>query len=228
MKQIAEAFVKSQAAFAPALKTSINPHFKSRYVDLAGCVEAVIDALHANEIALVQKTHADETGVTVETLFIHSSGEILSGGTLHVPAPKQDPQGYGSAMTYARRYSLMAACGIAPEDDDGNAGSKAPAKSNGHAAPPPAQPVRTWQTAVAEIADGPSAEVLAKSLHEKLAHLPDTHDAAMRQLIARVALLEGEGKIPEAQSQSLRTVAREWILKKTVIEDTEAQAAKRF
>jgi hypothetical protein len=64
----------------------------------------------------------------VETLFVHVSGETLSGGILHVPAAKQDPQGYGSALTYARRYSLMAACGIAPEDDDANAAIKAPAK----------------------------------------------------------------------------------------------------
>jgi len=60
----------------------------------------------------------------VETVLIHESGEILECGTLHVPASKQDPQGYGSALTYARRYSLMAACGIAPEDDDGNSASR--------------------------------------------------------------------------------------------------------
>ena len=58
------------------------------------------------------------------TVFVHESGETLECGILHVPASKQDPQGYGSALTYARRYSLMAACGIAPEDDDGNAGSR--------------------------------------------------------------------------------------------------------
>src|SRR5574343_35152 len=124
MKNIASAFVKAQKAFAPALKTNTNPHFKSRYVGVDGCIEAVIDALNSNGIALLQPTHEDATGVTVETLFLHESGEILSGGKLHVPASKQDPQGYGSALTYARRYSLMAACGIAPEDDDGNAASK--------------------------------------------------------------------------------------------------------
>lgn len=128
MKNIAAAFVKAQMAFAPALKTNTNPHFKSRYVGLDGCIEAVIDALNSNGIALLQPTHEDATGVTVETLFVHESGEVLSGGKLHVPAPKQDPQGYGSALTYARRYSLMSACGIAPEDDDGNAASKAQAK----------------------------------------------------------------------------------------------------
>lgn len=124
MQQIATALVKAQRAFAPALKTSTNPHFRSRYADLAACVEAVIDALNANGIALIQRTHDSDNGVAVETLLVHESGESISGGILHVPAAKHDPQGYGSALTYARRYSLMAACGIAPEDDDANAASK--------------------------------------------------------------------------------------------------------
>jgi len=124
MKQIASALVKAQKAFGPALKTSTNPHFKSRYADLAACVEAVIGGLNDNGIALIQRNSLDDAGVTVETVFVHESGEMLECGKLHVPAAKHDPQGYGSALTYARRYSLMAACGIAPEDDDGNAGSK--------------------------------------------------------------------------------------------------------
>lgn len=122
------AFVKAQKEFAPALKSATNPHFKSKYADLSACVEAVIDALHNHGLAMIQRTHDDDKGVTVETVFIHESGESMEGGRLHVPAAKQDPQGYGSALTYARRYSLMAACGIAPEDDDGNAASKAPAR----------------------------------------------------------------------------------------------------
>jgi hypothetical protein len=118
------AFVRAQAGFGAALKTSTNPHFKSRYADLSACVEAVIDSLHKNGFALLQKTHECETGVAVETILMHESGEQISGGILRVPASKLDPQGYGSALTYARRYSLMAVCGIAPEDDDGNAASK--------------------------------------------------------------------------------------------------------
>jgi ERF superfamily len=124
MQKIASALVKAQKAFGPALKTSTNPHFRSRYADLSACVEAVIDALNNAGIALVQVTHEVESGVCIETRFIHESGEELSAGKLHVPAIKQDPQAYGSALTYARRYSLMAACGIAPEDDDGNAASR--------------------------------------------------------------------------------------------------------
>jgi ERF superfamily len=122
--KVAQAFVKAQKAFGPALKSSTNPHFRSKYADLSACVEAVIDALNANNIALIQKTFECNDGVMVETVFMHESGEVIDCGLLHVPAAKQDPQGYGSAMTYARRYSLMAACGIAPEDDDGNLASR--------------------------------------------------------------------------------------------------------
>lgn len=124
MKLISAALVLAQKQFAPALKTNTNPHFKSKYVGLDGCVEAVIDALNDNGIYLMQKNHPNDTGIAVETIFIHESGESISGGVLTVPADKQNPQGYGSALTYARRYSLMAACGIAPEDDDGQAASK--------------------------------------------------------------------------------------------------------
>jgi hypothetical protein len=124
MQKIATALVKAQKAFGPALKSSTNPHFKSRYADLSACVEAVITGLNDNGIALIQKCYDCANGVMVETMFVHESGEMLECGILHVPASKQDPQGYGSALTYARRYSLMAACGIAPEDDDGNSASR--------------------------------------------------------------------------------------------------------
>jgi hypothetical protein len=125
--KVAAALVKAQKAFGPALKTNTNPHFRSRYADLSACVEAVVDALNDNGIALTQRIHPSESGVCVETVFIHESGEVITSGPLHVPAAKQDAQGYGSALTYARRYSLMAACGIAPEDDDGNAATRKPA-----------------------------------------------------------------------------------------------------
>lgn len=124
MKNIATALVKAQKQFQPALKTSTNPHFRSRYADLSACVEAVIDALNANGIYLLQKNYDCADGVMVETVFVHESGEMLECGIVHFPAVKKDPQGYASALTYARRYSLMASCGIAPEDDDGNAASK--------------------------------------------------------------------------------------------------------
>jgi hypothetical protein len=124
MKQIATALVKAQKGFAPALKTSTNPHFKSKYADLAACVEAVIDSLNSNGIALVQQTHEHPNGILVETVFLHESGEMLNCGKLFFPAQKNDPQGFMACLTYGRRASLMAACGIAPEDDDGNTASR--------------------------------------------------------------------------------------------------------
>jgi hypothetical protein len=138
MDKVCAAFVKAQKEFSPALKTSNNHHFKSTYASLDSCVEAVIDALNSNGIALQQFSYERDKGVAVETIFIHESGEILKSGILFVPAVKHDAQGYGSALTYARRYSLMAACGIAPEDDDGNAASKPQTAPKPQAAPKPA------------------------------------------------------------------------------------------
>ena len=125
-KSIYQALVAAQKNFESAAKTSNNPHFRSKYAALDVCVDAVKEALNNEGIYLLQKTHECHDGVIVETIFLHESGEQVSGGILHVPASKHDAQGYGSALTYARRYGLLAACGIAPEDDDGNAATKAP------------------------------------------------------------------------------------------------------
>jgi hypothetical protein len=127
MKNIATALVKAQKEFGPALKTATNPHFRSKYANLSSCVEAVIDALNNNGIFLLQKNYDSPNGIMVETVFVHESGEMLECGCLFFPAQKNDPQGFMSALTYGRRASLMAACGIAPEDDDGNAAMKKPA-----------------------------------------------------------------------------------------------------
>lgn len=122
--KVSAAFVKAQSGFGAAVKKSNNPHFKSKYADLASCVDAVMQSFNDNGIALLQQVSECSDGVIVETIFIHESGERIECGKLHFPASKQDAQGYMSALTYARRGSLMAACGIAPEDDDGNAASK--------------------------------------------------------------------------------------------------------
>jgi len=162
MKEISAALVKAQKEFGPALKSSTNPAFRSRYADLSACVEAVIDALNNNDIYMMQPTHECDNGVIVETVFIHSSGEQISSGRLHVPATKHDAQGYGRALTYARRYSLMTACGIAPEDDDGNNASKpkpAPAKPAPAKAPVKVEGKDTeWQLKVVAKPDGDHGE----------------------------------------------------------------------
>ena len=123
-KLIATALVKAQRQFAPALKNATNPHFKSRYVDLASCVDSVVGALNDNGIFLFQTTSEHPDGIICETSFLHESGERLDCGKLFFPAPKHDPQGFMSCLTYIRRASLMAATSQAPEDDDGNAASR--------------------------------------------------------------------------------------------------------
>lgn len=128
MKGIATALAKAQANMGKALKQANNPHFRSKYADLGNVMDACLPALNEAGIALIQPTGEDEHGRYVETILIHGeSGESL---TCRVPliVAKNDMQGYGSAVTYARRYGLMAMAGIAPEDDDGNAAAKSPPK----------------------------------------------------------------------------------------------------
>lgn len=114
------ALIKAQAAFKPAVKDAVNPHFKSRYVSLQAVLDAVQPALHANGFALVQATRVADGKTVLNTALIHTSGQRIEADYPVHPV-KADPQGEGSALTYARRYALMALCGIAPEDDDGNA-----------------------------------------------------------------------------------------------------------
>lgn len=121
-KAMAKAFPKIEGA----LKDSKNPHFKTTYADLSSVVSAIKPALSENGMFFAQITHEQAGGVCVETIVCHETGEQMSFGRLFVPAGKSDAQGYGSALTYARRYSLMTAFGVCPEDDDGNAAAKAP------------------------------------------------------------------------------------------------------
>jgi len=124
---IAGALCAAQREMGPALKESNNPHFKSKYADLGNVMAACMPALNRNGIAVIQPIGSDESGTFVRTVFVHASGETLD---CRVPliVGKNDMQGFGSAVTYARRYGLMAMAGIAPEDDDGNAAAKAAPK----------------------------------------------------------------------------------------------------
>lgn len=175
--KVAAALVKAQKEFGPALKSSSNPHFRSKYADLSACVEAVIEGLNNNGIALMQRVSPSDNGVIVETVFIHESGEVINCGQLHVPASKHDAQGYGSALTYARRYSLMAACGIAPEDDDGNAASKRPTA--------PAVPTPDITDHLAAIQASANSDELAKAFK-------DAFDACQGNQALQVKVMEAK------------------------------------
>lgn len=105
-----------------AKKNSANPHFKSKYADLGSVIDAIRPAAE-HGVWFRQVLHPCENGVTVET-FYTGFGEAISAGVLHMPADRNNAQGYGSALTYARRYALQTAFGLATEDDDGNEASK--------------------------------------------------------------------------------------------------------
>ena len=124
-KSIFAALAAAQMEMGPALKDSANPAFRSKYADLASVMQACMGALNKHGICVMQPTGEDETGRYVKTILAHTTGETVE---CRVPliVGKNDMQGYGSAVTYARRYGLMSMAGIAPEDDDGNAAAKSP------------------------------------------------------------------------------------------------------
>ena len=197
MKEIAAALVKAQKGFGPALKTSTNPAFRSKYASLENCIEAVIDSLNDNGIMLMQPTHLCEDGVIIETLFLHESGEQLSAGRLHVPATKHDAQCYGSALSYARRYSLLAACGIAAEDDDGNNASK---QMPARAAPAPSKTV----PAPAQEAKAPtSIEGKDTDWQLKIVAKPDGNHGEWSQLVIDATALQMQQVKTEADVMNL-------------------------
>ena len=122
-KELSAAMAKAFAAIEGAVKGKVNPAFRSKYADLSAVIDAIKPHLVEHGLWFVQRTHPVDGGVGVETVILHASGQSMSCGVLRLPAAKQDAQGYGSALTYARRYSLMAAFGVPAEDDDGNAAS---------------------------------------------------------------------------------------------------------
>ena len=119
---IGAAISKAQAEMTGAKKGSDNSFFKSRYADLSAVMQATKDALANHGLSIVQFPIAADGKCGVTTMLMHESGEYISQDCL-LACSKQDPQAYGSAITYARRYGWQSVCGIPSEDDDGNAAS---------------------------------------------------------------------------------------------------------
>lgn len=168
------------AAFAEieaATKTADNPAFKRdgkalKYADLTNIIEAIKPPLIRHGLFFTQRCHPAENGISVETVLHHSSGEKEGLGILFVPANKQDPQGFGSALTYARRYALQTAFGVPTEDDDGNAAAASAPRAA--AAPPgpitPAQ--RDELQALSEKAGVTAEQICAAYKVDDLTKLP--------------------------------------------------------
>jgi len=124
LAQLYAALAKAQAAMVNPPLDAVNPHYKSRFASLPAVRDAVVPALAANGIAIVQDVRTGDMNVSVTTTLLHESGATLAFGPLVMPVLKLDPQGVGSAITYAKRYALLAlACVAGDEDDDANAAS---------------------------------------------------------------------------------------------------------
>ena len=138
INELAKALASAQAEIGTASKDRENPHFRSRYATLASVQDACRAALSRHGLSVVQLPGGEGQRVEMTTVLMHSSGQWISCSGTFI-ATKGDPQGIGSAITYARRYQLAAIAGVAPDDDDdGNAASE-PVKQ----APPPKAEAKT-------------------------------------------------------------------------------------
>lgn len=123
--KIAPALLAAQSAITFAAKDAVNPHFKSKFADLPAVIDAVKEALNKNGIAFLQAPSPSTDGnLHLTTRLLHASGEWIEDEAV-CPLPANNPQGYGSALTYLRRYSLSSFVGLYADDDDGNAASVA-------------------------------------------------------------------------------------------------------
>ena len=152
INELSAALAKAQGQIQGAKKDSTNPHFKSDYADLASVWDACRQALSGNGLSVAQSAENSEHGYGVTTLLMHSSGQWLRG-TLYLKPMKDDPQGAGSALTYARRYALSSMIGIAPEDDDANAASEKPSSKPVSVATTPPKGYADWLADLEAVAD---------------------------------------------------------------------------
>jgi hypothetical protein len=162
--KIAPALLAAQRAMTAATKGAENPHFRSKYADLATIIEAVKGPLNNAGITFMQSPQGDATGVMVETMLLHESGEWLAD-TVYLPVPQQTPVAYGSAITYGKRYGLQSLTGLPSEDDDGEHASE-PAKEGAprvQPGPPRKMRPRDFQEHCTAMAQATKMETLQKA-----------------------------------------------------------------
>lgn len=116
--ELAKALAAAQAAMPNPTLDAVNPHFRNKFASLAGVRNTVLPVLAAHGISMTQDLTTTDRGVAVRTILTHASGQQMVFGPLEMPATKMDAQGFGSAATYARRYALMAVCGVVGDTDD--------------------------------------------------------------------------------------------------------------
>lgn len=215
--KIAEALSKAQGMMKPAIYDNTNPHFRARYATLTAVMEAARPALSQNGIALLQSTTVETEPVMrvgVTTMLMHASGQWIRG-TLHLKPVNDTPQAVGSALTYARRYSLSALVGIvADEDDDaekanGRNGNSAPENPGNTEKPPRSlrrttepKPATDKQAATAVTPQPPKADRVGKmreifSLSARLHQSPNLMKGYIGEILGMDRPIKSSEEIPD-------------------------------
>ena len=180
-KNIYIALAAAQSEMGPLVKGSNNPHFKSKYADLADLVTAVRGPLNNNGIAFFHCIIRTEAGQDMRTVLMHGESETSIECDVPLIVSKNDMQGMKSATTYAKRVGLESVTGIAADDDDGNAAAKAAPRTISAD-----QFIALRDTA--EEAGVPAAKICAAYGAPSLEQFPvDAFDRAMKKLSATIA-----------------------------------------
>lgn len=225
---LAASLAKAQSEMGAVHKDQDNPYFRSKFAGLSTVWEAVKPALTKNGLSIVQMPGSDERGYFVQTQLLHSSGQWIRSTTYMKPA-KEDPQGIGSLISYARRYALQAMVMACPDDDDGEAAMGRTATQKPAEASKPVAKVETPKAKAVKVTES------AKETEEKSKFNGEGHQQLFQKLMEAgvtqgdfMAALRHAGTIPaqatdfflmkEATAQKflgeLTTtigVVREWI-----------------
>lgn len=209
VSKIAPALLTAQRAIRFATKDAVNPHFKSKYADLPAVIDAIKPALNDAGIVFMQLPAPSDPGtLAISTRLMHESGEWIES-TATAPLQKNDPQGYGSAITYLRRYSLAAAVGLYQDDDDGNAASQ-PART--------AKPTKAIPALASAAEDSPVDDEAKPYLDELAAELVSVFNAkGKEEAYERMAIegLDNEQKLylstrlPSAVRNGIKAISME-------------------
>jgi len=175
---LAAALAKAQAEVGTVHKDSANPFYKNSYASLAAVWEATRPVLSKHGLSVVQLPSHDESGYYVETMLMHGSGQWIKSRTYMKPA-KDDPQGIGSLISYARRYALQAVTMVCPDDDDGEAamGRNNYAPQKPVESPKPVQKVEPAKPAEKPATEAPKAKETASKFNG------ENHQALFQELM---------------------------------------------
>lgn len=220
-EKLSEALVVAQSQMRHAKMDRVNPHYKNRYATLASVIDACKPALNAVGIAVVQEVESNSDAGTVGVrTVLHFRGEMLDCGLLTLKAVQNNPQQIGSALTYARRYALAAAIGIASdEDDDGEAAQGRQVQGGDAPQPRPSSHARTSEVVGAVALAPPAAPRVTVTVAKPAPSAPpptspahaDAPEGGPSPSTPRFPTQERDKKISQAQAKRLWAIAQGWL-----------------